>query len=458
MSTASNTIDGFSVDNILQMSSAEKKSHVMVVRCIDAIGYIYIKDGDLIDATSGDLEAEDAIVEILCWDEVQIELKDYRERKRAIDTPLMKLLLDASKHKDERMVNRLEKGVDLLENAIELAEAHKYKAAHKAIVTYLKKNKNNAGGWVWYSRIHGNLAAMQKALDIAYQISPSDSFVVEEKKKLNAVKEKLNGEAVGKCYFCWAPQDKHTVQCHHCSGYLSITKEALSASSRPHPAPFKNALRRYTRVQTKYSDSQAAHYCLSLAHLNMGNLKETLHSLDTLTKYAPKHKVFGRQLTLVMDYLASTASERRNASPLPPAPLGPQGQPADARKVAPIEANKKKILVVEDSPTIRKVITITLKRSGYDIVEAEDGLEALSRISEGAPDLILLDVILPKMDGFKILSLIKGNKELKAIPVIMLTSKDGFINKVKGKVAGASAYLTKPFDPKKMIGEIEKHI
>lgn len=453
MNSASNTIDGFSVSNILQMSSAEGKSHIMAVRCIDAIGYIFVKDGEMIDASSGDLKAEKAIVEILCWDDVQIELQDYKDRKKVIETPLIKLLLDASKRKDEQTVNRLQNGVDLLEDAIELAEAHKYKAAHKAIVTYLKKNKNNAGGWVWYSRIHGNLAAMEKALDIAYQISPNDSFVIEEKKKLSAVKRKLNGEAVGKCYFCWAPQNKHTVQCHHCSGYLSITKEALNASSRPHPAPFKNALRRYTRVQAKHSDSQAAHYCLSLAHLNMGNLKETLQSLDTLTKHSPKHKMFGRQLTLVMDYLASTASEKGS-----PPPLDQQDQRADVKEITHVEANKKMILVVEDSPTIRKVITITLKRSGYDIVEAKDGLEALSRISEGAPNLILLDVILPKMDGFKILSLIKGNKELKAIPVIMLTSKDGFINKVKGKVAGAAAYLTKPFDPKKMIGEIEKHI
>jgi len=70
----------------------------------------------------------------------------------------------------------------------------------------------------------------------------------------------------------------------------------------------------------------------------------------------------------------------------------------------------------------------------------------------------MLDVILPKMDGYKILSIIKGNKEFRDIPVIMLTSKDGFISKMKGKMAGTAAYLTKPFDPEKMISEIEKHI
>jgi twitching motility two-component system response regulator PilG len=116
------------------------------------------------------------------------------------------------------------------------------------------------------------------------------------------------------------------------------------------------------------------------------------------------------------------------------------------------------ILVVEDSSTTRKVISITLSRQGYRVVEAADGLEALSKISEERPDLIMLDVILPKMDGYKILSIIKGNKEFKDIPVIMLTSKDGFINKMKGKMAGSTAYLTKPFDPDKMIAEIQKHV
>ncbi|WP_240193391.1 response regulator [Desulfobulbus alkaliphilus] len=131
---------------------------------------------------------------------------------------------------------------------------------------------------------------------------------------------------------------------------------------------------------------------------------------------------------------------------------------APVRAQAAGQVEQKTILVVEDSSTTRKVITITLSRRGYRVVEASDGLEALSKISEERPDLIMLDVVLPKMDGYKILSIIKGNRELKDIPVIMLTSKDSFLNKMKGKMAGSSAYLTKPFDPEKMISAIEKHI
>ena len=122
------------------------------------------------------------------------------------------------------------------------------------------------------------------------------------------------------------------------------------------------------------------------------------------------------------------------------------------------KTEKKKILVVEDSSTTRKVISITLGQKGYDIIEAKDGLEALSRLNEEKPDLILLDIILPKMDGYKILSIIKSNAVFKDIPVIMLTSKDGFVHKVKGKLAGSAAYLTKPFDPKVLVETIGKHL
>ena len=113
---------------------------------------------------------------------------------------------------------------------------------------------------------------------------------------------------------------------------------------------------------------------------------------------------------------------------------------------------------LKDSATTRKVIAITLTRNGYRVMEAGDGMEALSKISEERPNLIMLDVILPKMDGYKILAIIKKNEEFKDIPVIMLTSKDGFLNKMKGRMSGAAAYLTKPFDPEKMLQEIKKHL
>ena len=116
------------------------------------------------------------------------------------------------------------------------------------------------------------------------------------------------------------------------------------------------------------------------------------------------------------------------------------------------------ILFAEDSSFFRSQVKGTMEKEGFDVLEAEDGLEALSKLNEARPDLILLDIILPKMDGYKILSIIKENPEFGEIPVIMLTSKNGILNKVKGKVAGSAAYLTKPFDPSQLVETIERHI
>jgi CheY-like chemotaxis protein len=118
----------------------------------------------------------------------------------------------------------------------------------------------------------------------------------------------------------------------------------------------------------------------------------------------------------------------------------------------------KKVLVIEDSPTTRKIIKRTLQNNGFLIVESDNGLEALGKVTLEKPNLVILDVMLPKLDGYSILYMIRHNNELKNTPVIMLTSKASLTDKVKGKLSSANAYLTKPFDSDILIAEVEKHI
>lgn len=118
----------------------------------------------------------------------------------------------------------------------------------------------------------------------------------------------------------------------------------------------------------------------------------------------------------------------------------------------------KKILVIEDSPTTRKVIKTNLQNNGFLVVESDDGVGALSKLALEQPDLVVLDVMLPKLDGYSILYMIRHNNELKDTPVIMLTSKAKLTDKVRGKLSSANAYLTKPFDPDNLISEVEKHV
>ena len=116
------------------------------------------------------------------------------------------------------------------------------------------------------------------------------------------------------------------------------------------------------------------------------------------------------------------------------------------------------ILAVDDSKTVQKMISTVLEKEAYRIVQAEDGLSAIAKLDEELPKLILLDITMPRMDGYQVCKVITGNDATKHIPVIMLSGKDGFFDKVRGKMVGASNYITKPFDPGDLTKSIAKFI
>ena len=118
----------------------------------------------------------------------------------------------------------------------------------------------------------------------------------------------------------------------------------------------------------------------------------------------------------------------------------------------------KRIMVVEDSATTRNVIMKMLVKEGYEVVTAKDGIEAVAMYPQTNPDLILLDIIMPGMDGYETLATLKKKHNLNDTPVIMLTAKDSLLDKVKGKISGSTEYLTKPFNALELIRKIKTHI
>lgn len=116
------------------------------------------------------------------------------------------------------------------------------------------------------------------------------------------------------------------------------------------------------------------------------------------------------------------------------------------------------VLVVDDSPTIRKVVELTLKREQIRVLGAADGLSALAMVADEKPDLVLLDIMLPRMDGYQICQIIRRNKDYKKLPIIMLSGKDGLFDRVRGRLAGATEYVTKPFDPTELVRVVRKHL
>jgi len=114
--------------------------------------------------------------------------------------------------------------------------------------------------------------------------------------------------------------------------------------------------------------------------------------------------------------------------------------------------------VIEDSQTSRKVISMVLSRAGFQILEASTGLEGIKLGGECTPSLVLLDVMLPDMNGYEILPQLKAMSHLMDVPVIMLTGRTGSTDRVMGMRAGASEYLTKPFNPQKLVEILNKYL
>jgi len=116
-----------------------------------------------------------------------------------------------------------------------------------------------------------------------------------------------------------------------------------------------------------------------------------------------------------------------------------------------------KVLVIDDSRTIRRTAETLLSREGCTVFTAIDGFDALSKISDHQPDIVFVDIMMPRLDGYQTCSLIKHNKAFRAIPVIMLSSKDGLFDRARGRIVGSEHYLTKPFTRDELLSAIEQH-
>ncbi|MBK9440611.1 MAG: response regulator [Comamonadaceae bacterium] len=115
-----------------------------------------------------------------------------------------------------------------------------------------------------------------------------------------------------------------------------------------------------------------------------------------------------------------------------------------------------KILVVDDSNTIRRSAEIFLKAGKHEVMLAEDGFDALAKVSDYRPDLIFCDILMPRLDGYQTCAIIKRNAKFSNVPIVMLSSKDGVFDKARGRMVGAQDYLTKPFTKDQLLKAVEQ--
>jgi twitching motility two-component system response regulator PilG len=127
---------------------------------------------------------------------------------------------------------------------------------------------------------------------------------------------------------------------------------------------------------------------------------------------------------------------------------------ASSNTVAAVGA---KVLVIDDSNTIRRSAEIFLRQGGHEVLLAEDGFDALAKVSDHDPELIFCDILMPRLDGYQTCAIIKRNPRFAHVPVIMLSSKDGLFDKARGRMVGSEDYLTKPFTKEQLLRAVDAY-
>ncbi len=240
------------------------------------------------------------------------------------------------------------------------------------------------------------------------------------------------------CSFCAQQNDAQAIACGNCFAVLTISDlEMLLANQNADKVIIRSAVEvmEHERLTREFSELELT--MLGIGHLNLKDLDSGYNCLLEASKMNPNNVVLSSHVNSLHIRMEEVKGKSGSHGPA---------------------STGKKILVVDDSPTIRKLISGKLEKCGHDVYCSSDGVEAIARLNELSPDLVLLDINMPRMDGYQVCKLIRGSETTKDIPVIMISGKDGFFDKVRGRMAGTSGYITKPFGPETLMKVVESYL
>ncbi len=241
------------------------------------------------------------------------------------------------------------------------------------------------------------------------------------------------------CVFCGFSNQPQAVICDRCQAMLSLSDlEMLLAHQNANQDVVLRAIEQMEVEKTWRELNAVELQNLGIAHLNVHNLRKGFSYLQEASGLNPNDVVLASKVNFLAIRLNEIEEHDQKA----------QEKPVQSRT----------ILVVDDSPTVRKLITGKLEKSGHSVVSAVDGMDALAKINEVIPDLILLDITMPRLDGYQVCKLIRNNEATKDLPIVMISGKDGFFDKVRGRMAGSTGYITKPFGPDTLMKTIETYL
>lgn len=266
-----------------------------------------------------------------------------------------------------------------------------------------------------------------------------EQFQVEEEPQTQTFSAMETHVEPAQCPFCYSQNDPQAVTCNSCEAMLALSDlEMLLGHQNANQEVMLRAIEKMEVEKTIQEFGVEELTNLGIAHLNAHNLRKGFAYLQEASQLNPNDVVLSSKVNFLAIRLSEIEEYDQKA----------QDNPVQSRT----------IMVVDDSPTVRKLISGKLEKCGHSVVSAVDGMDALAKINEVIPDLVLLDITMPRLDGYQVCKLIRNNDVTKDIPVVMISGKDGFFDKVRGRMAGSSGYITKPFGPDTLMKTIETYL
>jgi CheY-like chemotaxis protein len=240
------------------------------------------------------------------------------------------------------------------------------------------------------------------------------------------------------CPFCKAENPVQAFTCGGCLSTLTLSDlEMLLANSHADKVALRDAVKEMLAVRDSRPLDEKELTNVGIAYLNLRDFDAGFQYLQEASQLNPNNVVLGSQVNSLLIRLDEIRQQEEAAQSMP---------------------REKRILVVDDSATVRKLIAGKLEKCGHEVFCAADGIEAIEQLDNVVPDLILLDITMPRMDGYQVCKVIRGKESTKNVPVVMISGKDGFFDKVRGRMAGTTGYITKPFGPETLMKAVETYL
>lgn len=314
------------------------------------------------------------------------------------------------------------KDIDLVREAVAEVRAGNKPAARKLLESACQSNHNNDKAWLWRASLAETTGEAIYFLKQVLRIDPANATAIAwlakcVPKSADPVEEEAPA-ATPECPFCSYGEDREFKRCPRCHAMLSLDLAAIESNQGADERQLRHAIDHYNKLNA--GDVFEVHYYLAIANLQLLQSQEAVRHL-------------------------------RKAAALVPGDV-------ELKNVLDTLLRRKAILVVDDSLTIRSVVGKTLEREKHRSIPVSNGMDALGILREEKVDLVLCDISMPLMDGYQLCRMIKDQPQSRKVPVVMLSGHDGFFDKVRGRMAGASDYITKPVEPPALLKAIRKYL